>query len=277
MLKESARPLKEFSIEVLEKVDKVIALGARLKDCGNVLTLGVYPNFSDYTPEQKALIQTADKIYYPSQLYAELLASMNKPIFPSVHNYTCAQDKIKQSVLFNLLNIPHPRTRVFYGKRQKSKITKHFSFPFVAKVPRGSAMGNGVFLIENQAALDNYLDRVTPAYIQEYLPVSSDIRIVVIGDKVAHAYRRIAASGEFRSNIARGAKVSLEKIPQAVLDLALQTARSCQWNDVGLDICEYQNRLYVLEGNMKYGKEGFRAAGIDYTALMEQLIEKNEI
>jgi ribosomal protein S6--L-glutamate ligase len=258
-------------------MEKVIALGSRLKDCKNVLTLGAYPNFSDYSSEQKRMIQTAGKIYYPTQLYAELFDSMNKPTFPSVHNYACAQDKIKQSVLFNLLDIPHPRTRVFYGKRQKSQITAYFSFPFIAKIPRGSAMGNGVFLIQNLSALNDYLDLGTPAYIQEYLPVHRDMRIVVIGNKVAHAYRRIAASGEFRSNIARGARVSFENLPAAGLELALQTARLCQWDDVGMDLCECQEKLYVLEGNMKYGREGFKAAGIDYIAMMERMIENNEI
>jgi ribosomal protein S6--L-glutamate ligase len=259
------------------RMDKVIALGSRLKDCNNVLTLGVFPNFSDYNTEKKRLIQTANKIYYPTQLYAELFDSINKSIFPSAYNYMCAQDKIKQSILFNLLDIPHPRTRVFYGKKQKSQITKHFAFPFIAKIPRGSSMGSGVFLIKNQTALNEYLDLGTPAYIQEYLPTHGDMRIVVIGKKIVHAYRRIAAAGEFRSNIARGAKVSLATLPQTALDLALQTAKSCQWDDVGLDICEYKNKLYVLEGNMKYGKEGFRAAGIDYIAMMEHLIENKEI
>jgi ribosomal protein S6--L-glutamate ligase len=33
----------------------------------------------------------------------------------------------------------------------------------------------------------------------------------------------------------------------------------------------------VLEANMKYGREGFRQAGIDYTRLMERLIETHDI
>jgi len=138
-------------------------------------------------------------------------------------------------------------------------------------------MGSGVFLIQNHTALNDYLDLGTPAYIQEYLPVHHDMRIVVIGKKIVHAYRRIAASGEFRSNIARGAKISLENLPEAALDLALQTARLCQWDDVGVDICECQGKLYVLEGNMKYGREGFRAAGIDYIGMLERMIENKEI
>jgi ribosomal protein S6--L-glutamate ligase len=59
--------------------------------------------------------------------------------------------------------------------------------------------------------------------------------------------------------------------------LAVHTAKNCGWDDVGIDICECDGRFVVLEANMKYGKEGFRAAGIDYTDLMERLIENGDI
>ena len=36
-------------------------------------------------------------------------------------------------------------------------------------------------------------------------------------------------------------------------------------------------RFYVLEANMKYGKEGFRQAGLDYDQLMESMIANEEI
>jgi ribosomal protein S6--L-glutamate ligase len=39
----------------------------------------------------------------------------------------------------------------------------------------------------------------------------------------------------------------------------------------------HSGRYYVLEGNMKYGRQGFRQAGIDYTQLMSQLIQQGEI
>ena len=123
----------------MDVMDKVIALESRLKDCQNVITLGVHPNFSDYLPEQRAMIQRSSKIYYPSQLYAELFDAAGKTTFPNLHNYTCAQDKIKQTALFHLLDIPHPNTRIFYGKRQKATLLDFFSFPFIAKIPRGSA------------------------------------------------------------------------------------------------------------------------------------------
>ncbi len=258
-------------------VRQVIALEARLKKCKNVVTLGVRTNFSDYSRQEADLIRRADKIYYPTTFYAELFDAMGKKTFPSYHTYKCVQDKIKQTALFDLLQIPHPRTRVFYGKRQKNAICDYFEFPFIAKIPRGSAMGRGVYLIRKQEDLQVYLSISNVAYIQDYLPSDRDMRVVIIGNQVAHAYWRIAPEGDFRSNVAVGATVSLEPVPQNALDLALDTAQRCQWNDVGIDVIQHKDDFFILEANMKYGREGFRKAGIDYIGLMERLIENGQI
>ena len=256
---------------------KVIALEHRLRRCRNVRTLGVRSNFHDYSENDIQAIRRAPKIYYPSVFYADLLDVMGKTLFPSYHTYKCVQDKIKQTALFHLLDIPHPFTRVFYGKRRMEKITGLFSFPLIAKIPRGSALGRGVYLVQNKEDLNDYLNLSSVAYIQEYLALDRDIRVVVIGDRIVHAYWRVAAEGEYRSNLAAGGSVSLEDIPEPALALALHTARQCGWNDVGIDICCHQNRYLVLEANMKYGKEGFRQAGIDYYHMMEDFIENGTI
>jgi ribosomal protein S6--L-glutamate ligase len=256
---------------------RVIALEGRLKQCRNVITLGVRPNFSDYRPEESDLIRQADTIYYPTAFYADLFNAIGKKTFPSYHTYKCIQDKIKQTALFNLAAIPHPRTRVFYGKTQKKTITDHFQFPFIAKIARGSAMGRGVYLIRNRESLEDYIAGNRVAYIQDYLPIDRDMRVVVIGRRIVHAYWRIAPENDFRCNVAIGAQISLEPVPDGALKLALHTAQACGWDDVGIDICRWDGAFYVLEGNMKYGREGFRKAGIDYTGLMEMMIDRHEI
>jgi ribosomal protein S6--L-glutamate ligase len=256
---------------------RAVALEVRLRSCKNVTTLGVRPNFDDYPEAAAELIRRAPKIYYPGSRYADLLHAMGKPIFPSLPNYRFAQDKIMQTALFQLLCIPHPTTRVFYGPRQKRRIGAYFRFPFVAKIPRGSAMGRGVFLIRNNEDLQRYLQVPGPAYIQEYLPVERDIRVVVIGERVRHAYWRKASGGDFRCNVAAGGRILLEPVPPPALALAESTARRCGWNDVGIDVCTLDGAFYVLEANMKYGREGFRTAGIDYAGLMEDLIDDEEI
>jgi ribosomal protein S6--L-glutamate ligase len=256
---------------------KIIALEGRLRRCRNVVTLGVRPNFGDYGPEERELIRRAETVYYPTAFYADLFDAAGKNTFPSYHTYKCVQDKIKQTALFELLGIPHPRTRVFYGRRQKAKITDFFRFPFIAKIPRGSARGKGVFLVRDGGDLEAYCGRTAVAYIQDYLPIDRDMRIVVIGRGVAHAYWRIAAAGEFRCNVSAGGRLSLDPVPAEALELALRTARACGWNDVGIDICRHNGSFYVLEANMKYGLEGFHQAGIDYVHLLETMIDQHEI
>jgi len=256
---------------------KVIALEARLRRCKNVITLGVKPNLADYNPKDQEKIREAKKIYYPSTFYADLFDAMGKKTFPTYHTYKCVQDKIKQTALFNLLKIPHPKTRVFYGKAQKNKIKNYFSMPFIAKIPQGSAMGRGVYLIKNEEELKDYLSLLHVAYIQKYLAIDRDIRVVIIGGRCVHSYWRIAKEGEFRTNVALGGTISIDGVPKEAKDLALYTARKCQWDDVGMDICMSGGHYYVLEANMKYGKEGFRAAGIDYIQLVEDMIANGQI
>jgi ribosomal protein S6--L-glutamate ligase len=257
--------------------ENVIALEARLRTCRNVTTLGVWPDFSDYGPEEARLIRDAEKIYYPSAYYADMFAAMGKKIFPSGHNYRFAQDKIRQTALFNLLKIPSPHTRIFYGRRRHEKIMEYFRFPFVAKIPRGSASGRGVFLITQPEQLADYIALTKVAYIQEYLPVEKDIRVVIIGDHFVHAYRRTPPPGEFRSNVGVGGDICFEGVPDAAIALARRTATACGWNDVGIDVCISRSNCYILEANMKYGREGFRQAGIDYGKLMETMIRDGKI
>jgi ribosomal protein S6--L-glutamate ligase len=255
----------------------VVALERRLRRCPLVQSLGVRPNFYDYNASERALIDGAQKIYYPSRFYAELFDTVGKKTFPSYHTYKYAQDKIKQTALFNLTGIQHPRTHVFYGERQKSRIMEMFNFPFIAKIARGSALGQGVFLIRSHSDLMRYYLMPGPAYIQEYLPIERDIRVVVVGQKAVHAYWRIPARGDHRANLGAGAIVDISAVPDQAIDLAVETARRCRWDDVGIDICRYKERYYVLEGNMKYGTLGFQQAGIDYEQLMADLIRQGDI
>ncbi|MFP4306065.1 MAG: RimK family alpha-L-glutamate ligase [Desulfococcaceae bacterium] len=257
---------------------RVIALERRLRKCRNVHTIGIRTHFCDYSPEETKLIRKARKIYYPTTFYADLFDAMGKPTFPSFHSYCCAQDKIKQNTLFELLDIPRPRTRVFFGKRWRDKALSQFDFPFVAKVPRGSALGRGVFLVRSPADLDAYRDQVsTAAYLQEYLPADRDIRVVVIGGEPVLAYWRIAPPGDFRSNVGAGGRISTKPVPPEAVELAVHTARACRWDDVGVDVLLHAGRFYVLEGNMKYGRQGFAAAGMDYHKVMEALIADERI
>ncbi len=249
-----------------------MAMGRRARASRSVQPVGVMSNWEDYPVEVREAFKKATRMYYPSVLYDELCGSLGKEIFPRNY-YRFMGNKILQTQLFQLLEIPHPRTRLFYGRNRLERIKDVFPHPFVAKTPVGSSKGKGVFLIESDQGLQDYLDRHRPAYIQEYLPIDRDLRVVVIGARVVHAYWRIRRPGEFRDNVARGATISFENIPAEGLQFAADVARKCSFDEVGMDICRVAGRYFILEANMAYGLEGFRQAGLDLYAVLGKMLD----
>ena len=252
---------------------KKIALGKRLRHSPKVRTLGLRPNIEDYSKAELELLRKADTIYYPSSLYEDVFLALGKKVFPANY-YRYMGDKVKQTELFILLDIPHPRTRFYQGSQRSEDILKDFCYPFIAKLPRGSSQGRGVFLIRTHEDLHRYLEMSDLAYIQEYLPIDRDLRIVLVGAKVVHAYWRIARPGEYRSNVSLGGRISFYDIKDEHLRFAEKVALLCKFDEVGLDICICQDKCLVLEANMVYGLKGFEKAGLNiYQLLTERITE----
>ena len=236
---------------------RYVAFGSRLVGVPEVLTLGVRTNFQDYTMLEQQQILDSRVILYPTLNYAQLFSTMGKRIFPSVETYLYADEKMKQTNLFNMLSIPHPRTR-FYLQREFSMIEKDFAYPFIAKIPRASAGGRGVFLIAAPEELAHYLRMTKIAYIQEYIPHEKDLRVVLINYEPVLAYWRIRSQQDFRTNLYQGGKIDFTSLPHKAIGMAGEFARMCNFNDVGLDLLEHEGIWYLIEANMQYGREGFK-------------------
>jgi ribosomal protein S6--L-glutamate ligase len=254
-----------------------IAFSHRFKECPGVTIVQARPNFFDYTPQERHLIQTAEKVYYPTHLYVDLFITMGKKIFPSRETYVYSGDKIKQTALFQFLGLNHPRTRIYFGK-QITGIHKDFAYPFIAKIPRGSSMGRGVFLIHHEEELKSYLKRTPVAYIQEYLPLDRDLRVILINHQVILSYWKVAPLGEFRNNLAQGASIEFTQIPDEALTFAQQITRKCNFDDVGLDLCHTLDQGWmILEANMNYGLQGLQEKGFAIRQVLRDLMIKGEI
>jgi ribosomal protein S6--L-glutamate ligase len=258
-----------FGREVTEKRKLFVALGSRLKGVPEVLTLGVKPNFTDYSEEEKKLIFSAAMILYPTSNYAQFFNTLGKPFFPSLETCLYADEKIKQTTLFFMLSVPHPRTRIYYHLHHRD-ILRDFSFPFIAKLPRASSRGRGVYKIENPEQLQTYL-RLTPvAYIQEYLPHDRDLRVILVNDEPILSYWRHRDPTNFRANLHQGGTAQFLEIPDEALFLARDTALRCRFNDVGLDLILCRGKWYVIEANMEYGREGLRMKGMNLKQILRE-------
>jgi ribosomal protein S6--L-glutamate ligase len=253
-----------------------IALGSRLLGVPEVLTLGVKPNFKDYTPIEREMILDAGIILFPTLNYAQFFTTMGKKIFPSLETYLYADEKIKQTTLFYMLDVPHPRTRIYYHLHHQD-IVKEFGFPFIGKLARRSSRGRGVFKIHNPQELAEYLNLTNVAYVQEYLPHEKDLRVVLINYRPLLSYWRIRNLENFRTNLSQGGRISFDNIPTEGIELALATADKCRFNDVGMDLIESKGKWHVIEANMKYGRKGLKIKGLDLKEIMRQKLLSGEI
>ncbi len=260
--RDQARSSLGFQREMSGKRPRFVALGSRLQGIPEVYTLGVRPNFLDYTEYERELILDSRLVLFPTLNYAQFLTTLGKSIFPSLETHLYSDEKIKQTTLFYMLGIRHPRTRIYYHLHH-GDILRDFSFPFIAKLPRGSARGRGVFMIRNSDDLETYLALTNVAYIQEYMPHNRDLRVVLVNYEPVLAYWRIPAKGSFKTNISQGGRISFDHIPREGVEIAREAARKCRFDDVGMDLINYNNKWYVIEANMKYGRKGLIMKGID--------------
>jgi len=261
---------------MVNKEATFIALGSRLRGVPEVITLGVKPNFLDYTSHERDLIFHSERVLFPTLNYAQFLTTIGKKIFPSLETYLYSDEKIKQTTLFYMLGIPHPTTRIYYHLHHQD-ILKDFDFPFIGKLARRSARGRGVFLIHNKEELEGYLRLTKIAYIQEFLPHDRDLRVVLINYEPLLAYWRIRRQGDFRTNLSQGGEINFNDIPSEGVRVAQETAQKCRFDDVGLDLIRSQGKWYIIEANMKYGRKGLKMKALDLKDIMRKKLLSGEI
>lgn len=256
----------------------------------NIISFDIYrslgiPNTRFVKPEavfQHAdSLQHADWIIFPPHHLVNLMAYVfQKPVFPSINTYHLGFDKIQMTRAFMLqfeANTPH--TLIYPAENYYiDLVLEQMIFPFVAKEVRNS-QGRGVFLIENRKAFLKYAEENEILYVQEYLEIDRDLRIVWVGDRVVLAYWRIGQQGAFLNNVAAGGCIDYNNIPEEALLLVKKVCQKLHLNYAGFDIAVSNGVYYLLEYNLFFGTQALNekriALGpIIYQYLLEQSRDK---
>lgn len=167
-----------------------------------------------------------------------------------------AHDKLLTARRLRLAGLPHPHTSHLAAGLPAAAP----ELPVVLK-PRFGSWGQGIERCETAEELEQALVRLhrTPwfrehgALAQELVePVGWDLRLVVAGERVVGAARRFAAPGEWRTNVALGARVEPVQPPPLARTLALaavRAVRAVRADLAGVDLLPTRNRFVVLEVN----------------------------
>ena len=107
------------------------------------------------------------------------------------------------------------------------------------------------------------------AYVQEFVPhFGYDLRLLAIGNNVVAVRRE--SSGDWRTNVSRGATAVPVEPTDQQLELVQQIMRRMQATTLGIDLLPARNgRDYLLEVNAVPGWKGTAAAtGVDVGTMM---------
>ncbi|MBT8103390.1 MAG: 30S ribosomal protein S6--L-glutamate ligase [Gammaproteobacteria bacterium] len=153
--------------------------------------------------------------------------------------------------------------------------------PVVIKLLEGT-QGVGVVLAETKKAAESVIEAFSGLkanfMVQEFIKEAggSDIRCLVVGDKVVAAMKRQGKEGEFRSNLHRGGSATLIKITPEERSTAVRSAKVMGLNVAGVDLLRSNHGPVVMEVNSSPGLEGIeKATDRDVAGMIIEFIEKN--
>ncbi len=228
-------------------------------------TLGIpaTPLKPDHWLRQRDVIMAADWVLFPEYWQVNTLVyGWKKKIFPSIASFHLGHDKVEMTRIFQAV-CPNntPETLILPATESAvEQILDEFPFPVVAKEIRNS-IGQGVYLIRNRRDFLEYAEKSPILYVQESLPITRDLRLVLVGDSVVTGYWRKAAPGQFHNNVSRGGSVSFEDIPDGAAHLVESFARATGIDHAGFDVAEVEGHFYFLEFNIRFGARALTDRG----------------
>ena len=188
-----------------------------------------------------------------------------------------AHDKLITAERLEDAGVPHPWTRHAEPGRPLPAVP----FPCVLK-PRFGSWGQDVLLCRTREDLQRILTLIEDrpwwrrhgALLQELVaPVPYDIRAVVAGHQVVACARRIAAPGEWRTNVTLGGRVVKAELPAGATELIARAMSAIGIDLAGVDLLPTNDGWVVLELNGAVDFDTrYALPGLDpYPAILEGL------
>ncbi|HHD78912.1 MAG TPA: hypothetical protein ENK90_01345 [Epsilonproteobacteria bacterium] len=149
-------------------------------------------------------------------------------------------------------DIPIPKTYIFYDKEKASDFIDKTDFPKIIKKSYGPSNYGGYFVhkVDSAQEAHNLLaqKKYHPAYFQDFVPMSADVRVMLIGHKPVCAFWRRPPEGEWLTNTSQGGSMDYMDVPKELLDLAVQVSKNANAEYWACDIAVGEDGKYrILE------------------------------
>jgi RimK family alpha-L-glutamate ligase len=189
-----------------------------------------------------------------------------------------AVDKFYTSALLREAGLPTPETVVC--ERAADALAAVEAFGDVVVKPIFGSMGLGLVRVSDVEVARRVIKPLEQAravfYVQRWVEHGGrDLRAFVVGGRVVGAIERLAAAGEWRTNVSLGGRAAAVTLPDEWSALAVRAAAIVGADYAGVDLLpSADGRVFVLEVNGIPGWEGLqRATGIDVAGSLVALLE----
>ena len=159
-----------------------------------------------------------------------------------------SHDKLLTARLLRLADVPHPRTRVATPTRMP------IAPPVVVK-PRFGSWGTDVVRCVDPESLTDAIQELgsrpwfatSGAIVQELVPPRGrDLRVLIASGRCVGAISRVAAAGEWRTNVSLGARRVSVDPPADAVALAVSAAAAIGADLVGVDLLPLPDGGWVV-------------------------------
>lgn len=193
-----------------------------------------------------------------------------------------SRDKFRSLQLLARKGIPMPLSSFAQSPDNTEDLIRMVGgAPLVIKLLEGT-QGKGVVLADSHQSAVSIINAFKEMHanilVQEFIEEShgTDIRCLVIGDKVVAAIKRQAKEGEFRANVHQGGKALKVKLSPQERTIAVAAAKTMGLKVAGVDLLRSNHGPLVLEINSSPGLEGIeKATQINIAGKIIQYIEKH--
>ncbi len=193
-----------------------------------------------------------------------------------------SRDKFRSLQLLARKGIPMPLSGFAQSPDNTADLIRMVGgAPLVIKLLEGT-QGKGVVLADSHQSAVSIINAFKEMHanilVQEFIEEScgTDIRCLVIGDKVVAAIKRQAKEGEFRANVHQGGHALKVKLSPQERTIAIAAAKAMGLKVAGVDLLRSNHGPLVLEINSSPGLEGIeKATQVNIAGKIIQYIEKH--
>ncbi len=137
-------------------------------------------------------------------------------------------------------NIPVPKTYIYYDRAKGYEFIKKTKYPKIIKKSYGPSNYGGYFVhkVDSSKEAKNLFDtkKYHPMYIQDFVPMSADVRVMLVGHKPVCAFWRRPPEGEWLTNTSQGGSMDYQDVPKELLDLAVRVSKAANADYWACDI-----------------------------------------